>query len=510
MTAARRRSTNANNCPLCNNSSLIEGLQVDQTFQNLAPVGAQPVPGSDDDAARPATNLAVLSSSLVDLKIEDLEESTILLARMCLLDCLGSAAAGSRHSSRAQSLAWTGFTLGGGTAPVWFSDNSSSLLGAGFLNSIASSIHDIDDGHRAALGHPGAAVVPAVLAVAQQVNASLGSVLLGIACGYEAGVRIASSRNRQLAPGVGTGRWSAVAAAAGAAKLLGFSTGEMMAAISIAEPLAPNLDTADVEGFVGGEVKEGIPWSVMTGLSAVYQAKEGMSGYMGALNNPSVYHDDAPGYPRRITKPLLLTTYFKRYACCRWIHSAIDAALEIRDRGISPAAIEKVRVRTFARASSLSNLADPPDVIAAQFSVPFTIAAALSEGPRPLAPMDPLLISRSDLVKLASKVEIIVVDEFEKMFPAKVPAQVEVITPDDVFTSTVLIPKGEATNPMSLDEIIAKARDLLHLAVPPEVADEICRLVVSAPIDSTEAIPELMRLLTCHRPAGLAVVRGDA
>ena len=56
---------------------------------------------------------------------------------------------------------------------------------AAFANSAAASALDLDDGHRAAGGHPGAAVIPAVFAVAQEAQ---GRVARG-ACGAHGRLR---------------------------------------------------------------------------------------------------------------------------------------------------------------------------------------------------------------------------------------------------------------------------------------------------------------------------------
>src|SRR5690606_38928262 len=52
----------------------------------------------------------------------------------------------------------------------------------------------------------------------------------------------------------------------------------------------------------------------------------------------------------------MLRTYNKPYPCCRHVHGAIDAALDIREReGLTPDSIESVRVETFAIAAHHDN-----------------------------------------------------------------------------------------------------------------------------------------------------------
>ncbi|MCK7469781.1 MAG: MmgE/PrpD family protein [Desulfomicrobium escambiense] len=84
---------------------------------------------------------------------------------------------------------------GAGSADIWFGGGRRQAAFAAFANSAAASALDLDDGHRAAGGHPGAAVIPAVLAVAQEVQAGWSEVLAALVAGYEVGVRISAARD---------------------------------------------------------------------------------------------------------------------------------------------------------------------------------------------------------------------------------------------------------------------------------------------------------------------------
>lgn len=402
-----------------------------------------------------------LARFLTGIRIEHIKEGSIAAARACLMDCLGSAAAGTRCSVFQKSLHWVEHAFGAGLAAVWFSGRTVSPLGAAYLNSLAASALDIDDGHRAASGHPGAAVIPAVLALADETH-SENDLLLAIICGYEAGIRIA--RERAAAPsvsGVATGRWSAIAAAVAAGRLIGLDTRGMAAAISIAEPLASNLAAADFSGFSGGDLKEGIAWSVVVGLCAAFQARTGLRGYLLALENPAVYRPRDNWTSPTLETPLIETVYFKPYACCRWTHAAIDAALMLRQEGLESQSIRRVRIQTFKRAASLPNVDRPADVTAAQFSMPFVVAAAFIHGGTALMPLEETLLSDANVRSLASRTEVIVDESLERLFPVSVPARVEVETIDGILDRQVIVPLGDPANPMSREQLVEKAASLM-------------------------------------------------
>jgi len=91
---------------------------------------------------------------------------------------------------------------GDGPSTIWFTSKKGSLSAASFANAIPTSILDLDDGHRAAAGHPGAAIIPAVLAAAESLGVTGEKALIAIAIGYEVGIRIAASRDvRRSCPG---------------------------------------------------------------------------------------------------------------------------------------------------------------------------------------------------------------------------------------------------------------------------------------------------------------------
>lgn len=405
------------------------------------------------------TTASSLAARLVSLSGDDLTQAATHSVARCVLDILAAAAAGCStavvNSVVARGAAWARTTFCEGDASHWFDGTRRSVAGAAFVNSLAASVLDVDDGHRMASGHPGAAVIPAVLAAAEADGAAWPDVLLAIVCGYEAGVRVAAAR-KPLRVSVATGRWAAVAVAAAVGKLRRFSEEALTNAIALAEAHAPNMAAADHAGFAGGHAKEGIPWSVVTGLAAAEQAALGLKGYIGALDNRDIYEPGRilPGTERAL---LIETTYVKPYACCRWTHSAIDAVLDMRKCGLDPAAVELIEVATFQRAISLDNLIRPSDIIAAQFSIPFVVAVALIEGADALLPMSTDLLRRADVIEMAGRVVLVSDPKLEACFPGKVPARLKVRARGEVVEREVHTPLGDFANPLSDRDLTNKA-----------------------------------------------------
>jgi 2-methylcitrate dehydratase PrpD len=400
-----------------------------------------------------------LAHALTNLTYDKLSEPARHSARRCLYDAIGCAAAGQSHQAVEMAHRYASSWFRDGAASVWFRNDKLSPPAAAFVNAYATSILDIDDGHRAAAGHPGAAVIPAVLAAAECCETNLSEVLLAIVCGYEAGIGIAKARDPSRLSSVATGRWSAVAVAAGVAKLRGFTAEKMAHAIAISESQAPNLLAADHSGFLGGDTKEGIPWSVLTGMAAADQAALGFRGYLAALDNPEVYRPG--GIATDLDKECLIeTTYFKEYSCCRWIHSAIEAVSEMRKAGLNSVLVEEIEISTFQRALGLNNPTSPDDLIAAQFSVPFAVAVALVDGDEALKPMSVEILGRQDIIRVAQMITMRLDKEFDSCFPAQIPARVRVKVAGKHFEKEVWAPLGDPTNPLSDSQLIEKSMKL--------------------------------------------------
>ena len=197
-------------------------------------------------------------------------------------------------------------------------------------NSVAASALDLDDGHRQAGGHPGAAVGPAVLATSPSVNATGRHVIAALCTGYEVGVRVSAARDFSRLDTLSTRRWSACGVVAATGGLANDALHVLETAFSIAGVLSPGLSAAGYSKVMGNQVKEGIPWSLLTGLTALELARQELTGPLDILDHAEYY--DAAAIVDGLTEDNALTKiYFKPYACCRWIHSAIDVVLELVD-----------------------------------------------------------------------------------------------------------------------------------------------------------------------------------
>lgn len=364
-------------------------------------------------------------------------------------------------------------TWGSGPATVWLSGGRLTPAGAAFVNAACACSLDLDDGHRSAAGHPGAAVIPAVLAALDAAPSSTERVLLAIAIGYEVGVRISAARDLKNVPTTNSGLWGGQAAAVAVGVLRRLSPLQIAHAIAIAGITAPNQSATAYTRHRGNSVKEGIPWAAANGLLAANLAAKGFTGPIDILDEAGRF--DAATLVEGLGSSWHIEgTYFKPYSCCRWNHAPIDALLAVMaEHEIAANDIVGIEVETFGRALTLANEAAPTTLEGAQYSIPFCLGVAATRGASALLPLRDESLADVDAVDVARRVRMSITPEFDAMFPAAVPGRVRVATADQTFACTVMIPKGEPANPMTWDDLDAKFQAIAKGRIAPSLAGEI-------------------------------------
>jgi 2-methylcitrate dehydratase PrpD len=377
-------------------------------------------------------------------------------AKLAVLDLMAASVAGAgtqvaRISRRAANGIW-----GAGPAPVWFSGDWLNAPGAALVNATMASALDLDDGHRAAAGHPGAAIIPAVLATVAAHPCKPDRILPAIVLGYEVAVRAAAARDFPSLSTLVSGPWVGYGVVAAASCLRDLPRATIEQALAIAGATAPNLSAIAYSKVMGNHIKEGIPWATASALAAVDFAVEGFTGPTDLLDNDAIFDRktlrDGLGGDWAICG-----IYFKPYGCCRWAHGAIDAVLSLQaEFGFAIADIQSIEIDAFAWALRLNNETAPKTEESAQYSIPFCTALALTRGAGALIEIGTAALADPATIALAAKVKLAVDPVYDTMFPAQVPSRVRIRTGTGDFLKEVLAPLGEPTNPMDWPRLLQK------------------------------------------------------
>ena len=389
----------------------------------------------------------------------DLPEAVQAMARRCVLDLTGTAAAGLAtdlsHIIRRHAVRAFGAGAGAPAARLMFDGRRASPEGAALAGGMTIDSFDAHDGHVLTKGHAGCAVLPGLLAAADAAGGAMSGeeFLVALAIGYEVAIRAGIAQHATCPDYHTSGAWNALGVVAVAARLRGLGPEVFRHALGIAEyhgPRSQMMRCIDHPTML----KDGSGWGAMVGLSAVDLAADGFTGAPALVveSEPVAHLWGDLGSRWRITE-----MYFKPYPVCRWAQPAIEAALGLRRaHAISPEAIAAIEVETFHEAVRLDQHR-PATTEEAQYSLPFPVAAAMVKGR--LAPTDisgaaladPAILAMSDRVVLKEA------DDLNARFPAERIARVTLRLADGrVFRSEATPARGDAERPLSDAEIMDK------------------------------------------------------
>lgn len=381
-----------------------------------------------------------------------LPATTRRMAALLVTDLIAAAAAGKASPLAQAALAAARDLYGPGPAQVWMSPHRLSIAGAAMANAASASALDIDDGHRGAGGHPGAAVIPAALAVGQALDAPGERIFEAITLGYDVALRIATARPTGSFPTYSSGRWGCYGAAVAAGHLLRLDAGQMAHALGIAGAEGPVSYPTGSSAYQGSTVKEVIPPAVVAGLTAAFRARAGATGILDLLDDPALYRRGVlTGDPGRHW--WIGDCYLKPYACCRYMHAPIDAIAALRDPGRP---VLSLRIETFPKGLQLSNERAPHSLEAGQYSYYFSCALAAVHGIAALQPVDPAMLGDPQVLDLAARIELVAHPDFADVFPMHTPGRVILDQGGGPQEMTVRHPLGDVANPMSQVQVVGK------------------------------------------------------
>jgi len=319
------------------------------------------------------------------LSTKDLPGQVEHMARLCIMDWIGCAVAGS---ARPGTIILRDVATRGG------STGNSSLIGGGLAadaavaalhNGYASHVLEYDDTHPSAFSHISSPVLAAAFAVAEERDLTLEELVLAFVAGYETAARFGIALGGRMFQDFHvhpTGYLGYLGSAVAAGKLLNLSDTEMEMALAIA-------------GLQAGGLLEGVA-TMSEGLCAAHSSAGGLlaarlasAGFQG----PTTIIDGAAGIfaafgvPRELDvladdRFELLNNEFKMYPSCGFTHPVLDAVLELRNElpPFARASDISVTVRLWTPAADLVDRATPVSASEAQFSAQFCVAVALIDG----------------------------------------------------------------------------------------------------------------------------------
>jgi 2-methylcitrate dehydratase PrpD len=421
------------------------------------------------DAGMDKTNAQmtrILAEHVDSFRRMQFQTEIVRQVKRALLDFYCAVVTGSQTETAKLLFQYLISVNGNGTYRTIGFPSGLSRTDAAFMNGTSAHCLDFDDGHTHGSMHPGAVVIPAVLAVSQKTRPSPQDFIKSIVIGYDVCLRIAASmhpasRHRGFHNTPAAGIFGAATAAA---YLYGATIPQILDALGVAGSFAGG--TFAFLG-TGSEVKRIHPGQASRdGLMAAELAMAGLAGPHTILEDKNgFFHAFAGEFSAgRLMQELgvrfeIMDMYFKPYPCCRHLHSSIDCIYEMKKAfPIEPEHVKRIRIGV-NQLTSLHDNKKCEKLLDAQLSLPFSAAAAVFY-PHVNVRSFELSAVPKRVWQLCNLVDIYVDSEIDKSYPQQRGAKVQIETMDgNVYEHFVDNPLGEPSKPMPDEQLLNKFMD---------------------------------------------------
>ncbi len=343
------------------------------------------------------------------LRLDDVPDDDVTVAKQCVLDWFGCALAGS--GTDVADILRDVVAGTAGSSSVVASPTTCDAREAALVNGAMGHALDFDDTHLEMGGHPTAPVWPAALAVAEEVGATGAALLTAFIAGFEIETRLGRAlgttpyeRGWHTTSTVGV-----LGATAAVARLLGLDVVQFGHAAGIAASqasgLKANFGTMTKPLHAGQAAERGVLAARLarrgfTANPAAFEANQGLLHASGATDGSSAPPDVA-------TRWSLHRTLFKYHASCYLTHAPIEAALAAGS-GVAPGAIEAISIVVHPALLDVCGIPSPTTGLEAKFSLRGTVTLALlGDNTADPATFDDKRIVAEDVQTLLKRVEVV-------------------------------------------------------------------------------------------------------
>ena len=432
-----------------------------------------------------------------------LPDDVVEAAKHHIIDTLAAIVSGSRlHPGRVGA----GYVsaLGAGGATVIGTRVRASAADAAFANGMSAHADETDDSHFTSRTHPGAAIVPAAFAAAEMRQASGTGFLRAVVAGYDVGTRLVHALDMRGFAALQRSCHSyggIFGAGAAAASIYRFDATHVRYLLTYCAQMASGCgaymyDRSHVEkAFVysGKPAQNGVTAAAM--VAAGFQAADDV--FSGERN--FIDASAATGRREALVEKLgehyeITRTNIKKWCVGSPIQAALDGlAALMQEHALKPADIRHVDIHLAPDQLRTVDGRPMPNV-----NIQHLAALLLTDGTLTFASShDGARMQDAAVLALRQRVRLIPSGE---LAAAKPPRQtiVEIATDGGTVTRRVVNVRGTADNPMSRDEVVAKARDLMAPVLTARRCDDLIRHILD--IEGVPDINALHGLLVSDAP----------
>ncbi|MER8371004.1 MmgE/PrpD family protein [Mesorhizobium sp. M1378] len=381
-------------------------------------------------------------------------------AKLLVLDHVGCMIAGSATRGAGQMTPYLAGIDSGGLSTVFGTSLRFHPANAAHANAHSASMLSLDDSY-ILFGHPGASIIPAALAVAEEVNSSGTELIAAIVGGYEMSLRLGTAmrpsedRDRQVK---GYASWQVYGACTAASLLHRFSAEQIADAYGLTPMHAPLPFLRKFHSRPMSLLKNNYGWANKGAITAVDLVRAGFQGNRTIFDGDDGFWAMAGSdrfEPRDMLdrwgeRYFILETGFKPFGVCRWIHTAVDClrALLTRYR-FGRADIKGIHVETVSEFVRDFNGPWPQSTVEAAFHIPYALALELHDKSSATGLRENDLADKN-LHETASQISLSTLVGADEKFYAKklLPARVNVTLRNGAaFSEEAEVPTGAPGGP---------------------------------------------------------------
>ena len=398
-------------------------------------------------------------------------------AHRTFLNWAGCAVGAARHEAAQAALDAAAMLQPAPQATLLGRAERVDMASAALINGISSHLFDFDDTHLKTIIHPAGPVASALLALAEVTGASGRQVIDALVLGIDVSCRLGNvmypdhyDRGWHI-----TGSTGQMGAAAGCARLLGLDEERTAMALGIAasQPVGmrEQFGTMTKPFHPGAAARAGLVSALLAkhGFTASGRSIEAPRGYVQVVSTKCDWNEATDELGKRFE--ISFNTY-KPFACGIVIHPTIDAAVQLRARGVRAEDVERIELKVHSLVLELTGKKEPKDGLQGKFSVYHGFAAGLVFGQAGEGEYADDIVTRADVVALRGKV-VATVDDSIAEAAADVTAVLKDGRRERVFVEHAI---GSLERPMTDANLEAKLRSL---AEPVIGAERVGRLIAA-------------------------------
>jgi len=450
-------------------------------------------------AAGPVMN--TLASYMAAARSRALPEEVVEPAKYHLIDTLAAMISGSELPPGQAAQRYIREHAGKGGTTVVASALTAAPLDAALANGVMAHADETDDSHNESRSHPGCAVVPAALALGEEFVIDGVALLRAVTLGYDIGTRLvmamggaAFSYDSSLATHSIAGTFGATAAAACAASL---DARQMRWALDYAAQQSSGIIAwrRDTDHIEKAFVFAGMP--ARNGVTAALVVKSGWNGVDDIFSGPdNFFAAYAPkAQPDRLVEKLgeryeITQTDIKKWTVGSPIQGPLDAIEAIRKKTPFEAdSVKRVTVRLAPSVAAVVDNREIPDICLQHMVAVMLLDKTVSFH----AAHDKSRMQDASVLRQRSKVNLVRDEELAKLLPSR-ETVVEVELNDGAKPSErVSAVRGTPRNPMTKEEVVEKASDLITPVLGRDASSRLIETVFG--IETVTDIRNLRRLL---------------